>query len=120
MRCRTEIPLVLSQAINSSGSLTISGGGNSRVFHVKGATVTISDVTLTGGNGVGVDNTENTKNGGAIYSNLGSVTLNRVYFWGNNISAPAGQGINGLGAGLYVYGGQHLIQNSSFSNNSTT
>src|SRR5687767_13809158 len=70
----TNIVLVNSEiVISNNGALTISGpganvltidggAGTNRIFFSNGATVTISGVTLTGGNGTGI----NSGAGGAI------------------------------------------------------
>jgi predicted outer membrane repeat protein len=89
-----------------ANNLTISGGiGTNRIFYNNLATVTISGVTLTGGDGTSL---VNNGNGGAIYSNGGSLTLDSVNVT-NNIATQGG--------GVYVTDGTISITNSTFSNN---
>jgi CSLREA domain-containing protein len=54
---------------------TISGGNVSRIFYTNNAIITVSDLTLTKGNGIG---TNLPGNGGAIFANGGSLTLERL------------------------------------------
>jgi hypothetical protein len=66
--------------------LTIDGGaGTNRIFYTSEATVTISGVTLTGGNGTGAGGTLS-GNGGAIFAYNGSLTLDGVNVKGNDSS----------------------------------
>ena len=92
--------------------LAISGSGTSRIFYINNAAVvSITDVTLTGGNGVG--SVDSGISGGAIYANESSLRLNRVFVNGNATASA-----NGKGAGVYLYGGSnHSIRNSTFFNN---
>jgi FG-GAP-like repeat/FG-GAP repeat len=99
-----------SLAIIGSGAanLTIDGGpGNNRIFFSRSLDLTISGVTLTGGNGVGNFDT----NGGAI-SASGSLTLDGVYITGNSVPASS------FGGGLYIAGGAR-ISNSTISGNTS-
>ncbi len=110
----TEIQIDSPQgalAINGSGAayLTIDGGaGLNRIFYINNAFITISNVTLTGGNGVGAFN----RFGGAIYIAGGSLILNTVSVRNNgaaNIDS---------GGGIFYNGGtNHRIINSTFSAN---
>jgi hypothetical protein len=110
-----EIEIIVpngSITINGRGAnvFTIDGGvGNNRIFSTRGASViTISGVTLTGGNGVG-DNRSGF--GGAIHVDGGSFTLNNVLVTGNTTSSGGG--------GVIVEGNGGLrILNSTISNNS--
>jgi hypothetical protein len=91
-----------------AGSLTISGGGASRVFSIdSGNTVSVSGVTVTGGNGVGASNTGN----GGAFRSAGTLTLNAVTLTGN-VSSGA--------AGVYSFLGTLNVTNSTISNNTTT
>jgi len=91
-----------------ANNLTIDGGaGTNRIFYINEATVTISGVTLTGGNGIGQGANGA---GGAILAEGGSLTLDRVHVTGN--STP-----NGAGGGVLFFGGTHRISNSTFSAN---
>jgi hypothetical protein len=87
----------------SANNLTIDGGaGENRIFYVFTATVTISGVTLTGGNGTDI------APGGAIFADSGSLTFDRVHITGNT------------GGGVYFSGGRHRIINSTFSGNNAS
>ncbi len=97
-------------AINGPGasSLTIDGGaGTNRIFSINSATATISGVTLMGGtaNPVGLPPSNL---GGAIYAELGSLTLDSVYVTDNSAS---------FGGGVYFNGGTHRVVNSTLSAN---
>ena len=79
----TQGDLVLSQNVTIAAlgdqPITISGGGNSRIFEVNaGAQVTLENLNLTNGNGV-ANNPNDTSgldaNGGAILS-FGALTIN--------------------------------------------
>ncbi len=116
----TTIALTSEIVIENNGTLDISGLGANvltidagagpwRIFYTNGATVTITGVTLTGGNGSG---TIVSGNGGAIFANGGSLTLDRVHLTGNT-TATADFG----GGGVYFASGSHAIRNSTFSGN---
>ena len=92
--------------INGTGAnnLTIDGGTGANQIFVSFGAVTISGVTLTGGNGGGGGITI----GGAIYAE-GSLTLDSVHITGNSVNRACG--------GVYFVGGTHRILNSTFSNN---
>jgi predicted outer membrane repeat protein len=101
--------------------LLISGNNASRIFYINNVTVTISGLTLSGGNGIGLNSTDTNRNGGAIYVFGGSLTLNAVSVSDNTITVPAGQGNRGVGGGIYYFGGEnHQIINSTISSNSST
>ena len=76
------------------GGITISGNNASRVFNVAaGNTVTMTGLTITGGNSATAD-------GGGIY-NGGTLNLNRCTVAGNNAPGGLGGGIfNDFGATL--------------------
>jgi CSLREA domain-containing protein len=79
--------------------------GTSRIFYSVGATVTISGMTLTGGNGAGAAAGE----GGAVYADGGSITLSNVHITGNTAVLRGG--------GAFFNGGSHAISNSACSAN---
>ena len=108
-----EIPIdnngTLEIVGTGANNLTINGGaGTNRIFYTNGAVVTISGVTLTGGNGTGTSS----GNGGAIYANGGTLTLDRVHITQNS----AGAGFAGGGV-FFSSGTNHRIINSTFSVN---
>lgn len=82
----------LSRSVTIDGrdapTLTISGGGNSRVFYVDGLQAEIRNVTLTGGTGSGTTFPAADGNGGCVYATKGalvestSVTLENVEMYG--------------------------------------
>ncbi len=95
-------------------ALRISGNNISRIFYTDTATVTIKDITLFGGNGIGIGSTESNPSGGAIFAKQGMLTLDRVQVLGNILSS----GNSGVGGGVYLDGGtNHSIRNSLFYNN---
>jgi hypothetical protein len=119
----TKITLTNEIVINNAGALTINGPGanvltidggpgTNRIFYTNRAKVTISGVTLTGGNGAGASGSGL---GGAIYAygdDLtpdGSLTLDGLNVTGNG--ADVGGGV------IFAGGGIHRIINSTFSNN---
>jgi CSLREA domain-containing protein len=116
----TTITLASEIVISNNGALTISGNGaifltidggpgTNRIFYTNLATVTITGVTLTGGNGTG---TNSNGSGGAIYVNEGTLALNSVHVTANSTGATT------LGGGIAFFGGtNHQILNSTFSAN---
>jgi fibronectin-binding autotransporter adhesin len=113
------------------GRLTISGNGQSRVIFIgAGASVGISGVTITGGNGVGADGDQgggirnfgqlvladsivsnnSARQGGGIFSAtpLASLTLSNSIVR-NNLSETGG--------GIHKFDGSMNLKNSSISNN---
>jgi predicted outer membrane repeat protein len=86
----------------SAAGVTISGGGNSRVFQVdKGVTASLSGLTITGGVASNF--------GGGLY-NLGSVTFTDCTLSGN--SAPQG-------GGLFDVGTMNLTNCTLYDNSAT-
>jgi CSLREA domain-containing protein len=101
-----------SLAINGPGAntLTIDGGiGTNRIFLMDNAAVTISGMTLTGGNGQ--SDALYSGSGGAIYTNGGSLTLDGVHLTGNTTL--------GAGGGFYAYSSLTIV-NSTISGNTAT
>lgn len=97
---------------NGADTFTIDGGaGQNRIFFINNATVSLANLTLTGGNGAGV---AFNLNGGAIYALRGSLTFNRVHVTGNTATT------GGPAAGIFFFEGTHRILNTTFSNNVTT
>jgi hypothetical protein len=101
-----------------AGRMTIYGNNNSRIFYSNQAVLTITDLTLTGGNGVGEGSTEFNKYGGAIYTNFGGLTLERVHLTQNKITVPLAQGSYSNGGAVYYYGGEnHIVKHSTIDYN---
>ncbi|MFL6373123.1 MAG: choice-of-anchor Q domain-containing protein [Pyrinomonadaceae bacterium] len=116
----STVVLTSEIVIANNGSLTITGAGadtqvidggsgTNRIFWINpNAVVAITDVTLTGGNGTG--GTFH-KDGGAVYSNSASLTLDRVYVAGNSS--------DNWGGGVAIEGGSNnRILNSTIAQNS--
>jgi CSLREA domain-containing protein len=91
---------------NTSGeSVTVSGGGASRVFQVdSGKTVSISNLTVSGGNASDAA-------GGAGIRNQGTLTVNNSTVSGNSSA-------NGLGGGIFNMGSL-TVTNSTVSGNTS-
>jgi CSLREA domain-containing protein len=113
----TKITLTNEILITSQGTLTITGNGaknfaidggpgTNRIFSIANSTFTITDVTLTGGNGGGASHLNYA---GAIDVVAGSVTLDRVHVFKNSVSNNV--------AGVYFDSGTHFVRNSTFSEN---
>jgi hypothetical protein len=128
----TQGELVLSQNVTIEGvgnvAETVSGGGTSRIFEVAaGTSVTIENLTLTGGNGLAnLSDTSNflgdggcilmhgtgtltvsgctlsgnsaSRNGGAIYNDAGSVVLSGCTLSGNSAGGDGGAIVNTAGS----------------------
>jgi hypothetical protein len=106
-----EIPIVNNGTLEIIGTganiLTIDGGaGTNRIFFTNLTTVTISGVTLTGGNSTG---TTSSGFGGAILDSGGSLTLDSVHMTGNTASTAGG--------GVSFDSGTYRIINSTISGN---
>jgi len=115
----TIITLANEIVINNAGTMTINGNGanvltidggpgTNRIFFIDKATVTISSVTLTGGNGAGTIG----GNGGAIYAIGGTIVLNSIHVTANSANTAGGVYFNN--------GTDHQILNSTFSANTAS
>lgn len=124
-----------SLSINGTGArlLTISGNNASLVLFVSdGTTVSISDITITGGNssggdGGGIQNRGTlTVNNSTITGNVarfgaGIANINGTLFVGNStISGNSVSGNNADGGGLANFSGTMTVTNSTISGNSAT
>jgi predicted outer membrane repeat protein len=106
-----EIQITDDLKINGPSSLTVTGDGQSRVFEIDApATVTISGLTISGGDGVAnpADTGLNAGQGGGILS-FGSLTVNACTVSGNTAIA---------GGGIFNYLGALAVKGSSVSGNS--
>lgn len=107
----TSGELAITDTLNVTGPganlLTVSGNNNSRIFHSNFATVAISGMTLTAGNGAGASLSGT---GGAILVSNIAVTLSGVNVTGNTSTG-------GHGGGVFFDGGTHVISNSTISAN---
>jgi Calx-beta domain-containing protein/cadherin-like protein/Big-like domain-containing protein/uncharacterized protein DUF4214 len=106
-----ELAINKSLAITAPGAnqLTISGNNASRVFTVgSGLTVSISGLTVSGGNGLGT------------MSGFGGGVLNLGGTLAVNNSAISDNSIAGSGGGIFNNAGVMTITNSTISGNTTT
>jgi len=133
---REEIIIESSVTIEGLGveDLTISGGGMTRVFTIRGSTITLRDLTIADG--------FSAENGGGMYVEDTTLTLDNVTFT-NNVATLNGGGIYALRGSMRVYnsrfddntalgsyhngtggaisgGANVLISNSVFSHNTAT
>jgi hypothetical protein len=120
----TQGELLLSQqglTIKSAGSapVTISGGNLSRVFEVaSGASVTLSNVTVTGGNaqtGNPYDAHEG-RGGGIVVDEGAALTMTGSTVTNNSAPVIASTGKGGLGGGIADYG-MLMVNNSAVTDN---
>jgi len=89
--------------------VTVSGNNASRVFNINsGKTVTIREMTITGGNNVG--------NGGGILNDHGTLTLNNMTISGNAGSSGGGVHVDGTTSGSASL----TVSNSTISGNTST
>ena len=110
-----ELTIINNGALTISGpaaGATISGNNQSRVFLIhEGANATISDLTITGGNGVGaIFQDVSIGVGGGILNYRGTLTLNNSTVSGNSTTTGGG--------GIFSARGTTVISNSTISNNS--
>ncbi len=129
----------LTLPTGNPGAVTITGNNHTYTvshasgqhFLVQGSTLTINDLTLTGGNGGGgpggaievtrfgtvninrsvIHGNSTTTDGGAIYIDRGTVTIKRSVFY-NNTATRAGGAIHSSGGVL-------TLDNSTLYNNSS-
>jgi hypothetical protein len=119
----SELPVTRDTVIDGGGKVTLSGGGSSRILHIKSAwnvatpLLTVQNLKFIDGFTSDVANTTSTTQGGAaIFQDGGSLTVINCTF-ANNQCASTGQdvsggAINGQGIGTLV------IMGSVFSGNS--
>ena len=95
---------------NSGNPIVLSGGGTRRIFSINaGVTVSLTDMTVTGGRAL-------SNNGGNI-SNAGTLNLAKVTV-SNGRASPTTLGVNGLGGGIYnaSTGTLNISQSTIYSN----
>lgn len=100
-----------SLTVNGTGmkNLTISGNNATRLFGINtGGTVSLNNLTLTGGNGAGA---ANTGRGGALYNNGGVTTLTNVRITGN--TGANGGGTNNANSGNLTFIGCEISNNTA-------
>jgi hypothetical protein len=109
-----DLTITSSMSIVGQGNPTIRGGAgwSDRIFDVVSGTVSITGLTVTGGN---VSVTSGVTGGGGIRNNA-ALTLNAVTVTGNAITQSGGA--LAIGGGIYVtFSGTLTIVNSTISNN---
>ena len=93
--------------IDGGGKITLDGQGQTRIFSVsEGVSLDLNRITLTGGNGVGA---EDSGNGGAIYSDEALLTLTDTTVIGNTATSNGG--------GIRVVRGAATLTNSTVTGN---
>ena len=91
-----------------AAGVTVSAGGNSRVFQVDGGvTASISGLTISGGNTSG--------NGGGLYNDGGNVTLTDCTVSDNSSTINV---TDSGGGGIFSAGGSTILTNCTISGNS--
>ena len=102
----------------SDVAVTISGGNAVRIFTVApGASLTVSNVTLANGECLVTSGTPGTPaDGGAIYNNGGTVTLDGCTLTNNSAQSLIYGGL-ACGGAIFNNGGTVLLNQSSISNN---
>ncbi|MCA8997845.1 MAG: CSLREA domain-containing protein, partial [Planctomycetaceae bacterium] len=123
--------------IDGGGNITIDGQGLNRIFDIENAgAVTLSGLTLTGGDGTSDSNgnTSNDGRGGAIFNVGTNLTLNNMTIWGSSAtdgggfynsgtatiqagSILTGNTAKSSGGGIYNIGGTLLVDNSTIGTN---
>ncbi len=109
--------------IDGGGTVTLSGGGTSRILYLDSdyntttPRLTVQNLTFTGGHSTRM--TEDTDGGGAaIYRDGGSLTVVDSIFDGNH-APDTGQDL--AGGAIYAFGGgETVISGCTFSNNSAS
>src|SRR4051812_47290030 len=131
-----DIAVTSNIIVNGPGinALTVDGNNINHIFSIGvGTTVTINNLTLTGGNGLA--NTSTVPGGGAIGSKANQLTVDTVRFVDNIGPSTIGGGIYSsvgaltvlncifknnqaeLGGGIYHTGTTLKVQSSTFSGN---
>ena len=110
-----ELQIATTLEIRGLGAdqLTISGNNASRIIYFPvGNTVTISGVTLTGGNGVGAGPVSGGSAGGGAIRAEGNLKLDEVQITGNTLLS------GNFGSAVYLGSSPNLIRNSTIAHNS--
>jgi parallel beta-helix repeat protein len=143
----TSGELLISQPVAITGpgasTLTIDAGGTSRIFDVNGPgviDVSISGLTITGGNGSTGGPSPTFSDGGAITTTDENLTLDRMVISNSTAGTNDGGGVNATtvanivirnstisgnstnrsGGGVYFFsGGSLLLENSTVSGNTS-
>jgi hypothetical protein len=119
----SEIPIADDTTIDGGGTITLSGGGASRILHLTSAwnlatpLLTVQNLTFVDGFTSDVMNTTSTAKGGAaIFEDGGSLTVIDCSFAHNQCAATgedvSGGAINGQGVGTLTIVGSVFSDNS--------
>ena len=110
----TSNPIIISRNLTIIGTdadkLTVSGNNANLVFDVRNFTVSLSRMTITGGNGTYFLNGSNAPGGGIL--NTGTTTISDCVITANQ-TALSGS----FGGGIYNNGGTLTLIGSTVSNN---
>ncbi len=117
-----EVPVTVGTTIDGGKLVTLSGGGKTRIIHIKSAwnvatpLLTVQNLTFADGYTTDVMNTTSTTEGGAaIFEDGGSLTVIDCAFTGNRCAASgqdvSGGAINGQGIGTLI------VEGSTFTGN---
>ncbi len=97
-----------------ANSATIDAAGTSRIFSINGAKVTLSDLTLTGGDSSNGGTPKVFNEGGAIYVESGTLTVERCIIRGNSAVDDAGGAIASRGTVTEI-NNSRIYDNSAYS-----
>lgn len=105
------LPQITSEITIEGGDFTLDGNGNGSVLYNNGGTLTINNLTITGGTGNNCFATAEIC-GGGVFAAGGTVTINN--------STLSGNSAQNNGGGIYAESGSTvIINNSTLSGNST-
>jgi hypothetical protein len=118
-----EVPVTVDTTIDGAGLVTLSGGGKTRILHIKSAwniatpLLTVQSLAFTGGYTTDVMNTTSTtQGGGAIFEDGGSLTVIDCTFTDNQCATSgedvSGGAINGQGVGTLIVEGSTFTDNT--------
>ena len=119
----SEVPVAKDTTIDGGRTVTLSGGGTSRILHITSAwnvatpLLTVQNLTFADGFTTDVTNTTSTaKGGGAIFEDGGSLTVIDCTFTHNQCASTgqdvSGGAINGQGVGTLTIVGSVFSDNS--------
>ncbi len=97
-----------------TNSATIDAAGTSRIFSINSAKVTLSDLTLTGGDSSNGGTPKVFNEGGAIYVDSGTLTVERCIIRGNSAIDDAGGAIASRGTVIAI-NNSRIYDNSAYS-----
>jgi hypothetical protein len=120
-----EVPITMGTTLDGSNLVTLSGGGTTRIMHIKSAwnvttpLLTVQNLTFSDGYTTDVMNTTATDEGGAaIYEDGGALVVIHCTFT-NNHSAQSGEDVAG-GAIVGLGSSTLVVEDSVFVGNSSS